>query len=132
MKKIRIIFLCLFVFISCENTKYEEIHVMIENIEDSMSSEDLGKLKNLSENTMNDEFDYSIYYRDNILVSENSKSDVQFFNSLGVDNTNDMTNILFTVLHRKLNDKPLGIENLVKLSVEGKTIFSPPADPSMR
>jgi len=98
---------------------------MIRNIENSMNSEDLGKLKNLSENTMNDEFDYPIYYRDNILVSENSKLDVQFFNSLGVDNINDMTNILFTALHRKLNDKPLEIEGLVKLSVEGKTIFSP-------
>lgn len=98
---------------------------MIRNIENSMNSEDLVKLKNLSENTMNDEFNYSIYYRDNILVAENNKSDVQFFNSLGIDNINDMTNILFTVLHRKLNDKPLEIDSLVKLAVEGKTIFSP-------
>lgn len=125
MRYIITLFLTLFVFISCKNNKYEKIHAMIMDIEESMTSENLEKLKNLSENKLNDQFDYPIYYRDNILISEDNKSNVEYFNSLGIENTSDMANILFTVLHRKLNNKQLEVDSLVKLSLEGKTVFSP-------
>jgi hypothetical protein len=112
--RIIIIFLCLFL-IGCEN-KERLFYDVISKIEDSLPKKELAKFSKEDERIAVK--DFQLTYGLIFIKSESDSIMVKYLNSKGLYDDNDISNIVFTSLHRKLNLKNINlnqqIENKIK------------------
>ena len=98
--------------IGCQN-KNAPLNKVVNDIEESWTERQLKDFSQKSESdALSDvHFGYGIYFRNKILRSSTDSTLVKYFNSLNVYDEDYMSTIVFTSLHRKLNNKPINLEN---------------------
>lgn len=116
-KKTSITVLFIFLsFIGCKN-KNAPLYKAIEDIEKSWTEEEKNSFKNMDifDAQAKIYFNYALYYRNNVLRNSKDSSLVNYFHELEVYDYEYMSGIVFTSLHRKLNGKPIDLEEQLKL-----------------
>lgn len=114
------LFLLACVFSSCSN-KHDNIcniEEMFSIFEDEMGEKQIAKFKSLPEDEAVAEiyFKYSLSFRNNHLRGQfKNKELIHCFKKNGLQNIDDISYILFTSFHRHLNDKPINLEEQIKL-----------------
>lgn len=125
MKKILIIlFLSFSILITAQNNcgKYKDNYIPID-LSDAISffeckwpKEDLDGFKNKEENTATTElhFGTGMSIRNNWELWAGTSKISKYFRDLGIHHPDDMSSIILTSLHRKLNEKPIELEKQIK------------------
>ncbi|WP_211072953.1 DUF6794 domain-containing protein [Aquimarina sp. MMG016] len=60
-------------------------------------------------------FGYGMYFRNKTLRNPKDSTLLKYFNSLGIYHEDHISNIVFTSLHRKLNNKSIDLDSQLKL-----------------
>ncbi len=108
----------LFLLINClagcqEKTPIDKVIVDIESSWSEQQIDEFSQKK--EENALADiHFSYGMYFRNNELRNPKDSTLLKYFNSLNVYHLDDMSGIVFTSLHRRLNNKPIGLEEQLK------------------
>ena len=117
MKRIFSILL-FFAFVHCAfaGKKPLTIDEAILYFEKKWSDKQKESYKSLPEETAVSESDltHGIFIRSKWLINEKENALVNEFINIGIDQPHDMSNIILTSLHRKLNNLPTDIEGQVK------------------
>lgn len=108
LKYVLILFIVLTIS-SCKESE-KDLLIAINKIEKSWSDDQIQAFKKLSESDHNSNFEYGHFYKENVLLTDKDSVLIKYFHSKNIYNTNNMVNIIFTTLHRELNDKPLNLD----------------------
>jgi hypothetical protein len=121
MNKINILFCCIFGCISCsKNADIDKIFISLEKRNDTSFIENF-------KNTPEDKIFKGFYYpfKDEfLLISEETNVVEGYFKPVDIYNNDDQACIIFVAWHRKLNSKPLGLENLIQEIVSRNKNFT--------
>ena len=114
-KLFAIIIISFLVVLSCNN-KDEPLYKALEDIESSWSNQEMNEfvIKNESDAVSDIHFGYAMNYRNKVLRKPKDSSLIKYFHSLNIYHLEDMSNIIFTSLHRKQNGKPIDLEDQLK------------------
>lgn len=123
-KTLLIVFLTFSILATAQNNceKYIDRYIPIDLsdaisfFECKWSKEDLDSFKNKEENTSTAElhFGTGMSIRNNWKLWDGTSDISKYFRDLGIYHPDDMSSIILTSLHRKLNKKPIELENQIK------------------
>ena len=109
--KLRYLFIniiLMYCILGCGNKNHEPIFNTIKEIENSWTKEQVQLFKNLSDSSSSkDHFRYVLNFKNSKLMDSTL---VEYFYSRDVYHIDDISYIVLTTLNRKLNKKPLKIE----------------------
>lgn len=123
-KILLVLFLTSFILATAQNNceKYTDNYIPID-LNDAISffeckwpKEDLDNFKNKDENTATTElhFGTGMSIRNSWKLWAGTSNISKYFRDLGIHHPDDMSGIILTSLHRKLNEKPIELENQIK------------------
>jgi len=119
LKQIYLIFLVFFCLNSCAQNKPQDIQQSLDYFEKNWSAKEKDIFKNKSEKNAVTELHMStgLWIRNNWIRNGN-KSLVTQFNNFGISNPDDISSIILTSLHRKLNNKDLKIKEQAQYYID--------------
>lgn len=111
-----LLFLIIVFSIGCQNSN-TPLYKAMEKIEASWTEEQQKEFVNKPDSiALNDvHFGYGLNFRNQYLRNPKDSALVKYFNSLGIYHEDYMSGIVFTSLHRKLNNKAIDLESQLKL-----------------
>jgi hypothetical protein len=119
LKKINLIFLLFFCLNSCAQNKPQNIEESIKYFETNWSAKEKDNFKRKSEKSAVGELHMTtgLWIRNNWIRNGN-KSLVKQFADFGIYNPDDISGIILTSLHRKLNNKDLKLKEQAKYYID--------------
>jgi len=114
-KKVILLILVGTLFFSCHE-KLSPLHKAIEDIEYSWTKQQLDDFaeKDIQKASSEIYFDQALDYRNKYFRSPKDSTLLKYFIELGVEHEDHMSGIVFASLHRKLNNKKINLNDLLK------------------
>jgi hypothetical protein len=119
--KILILLSCIFLLTGCNwqnNQKIlpENLEEAISYFENTWSESQKEDFRKLPEDSAVAQFHFSVglWIRNNWIRNEENPSLKNYFNSIGVSHPDDISSIILTSLHRKLNNKEIDLNGQVE------------------
>jgi len=112
----RLLLLSIAICLSGCKDKNTPLYQAMESIEISLTNEQLKDFRTKPDSVaLNDIFfGYGIHFRNNNIRNTKDSTLIKYFNSLGIYHEDYMSSIVFTSLHRKLNNKSIDLEGQLK------------------
>lgn len=103
-------------FFSCKNKEVSPLDEAIKKIEVAWSEKQLQDFANKPDSIAlaDIHFSYGMQFRNDIIRSPKDSTLLNYFQSKGVFHEDDMSGIVFSSLHRKLNNKQINLEEQFK------------------
>lgn len=110
-----LIFLIFFIF-SCQEKNDSPLLKSLKEIESSWTNKQLSEFANKPDSiALSDlHFSYGMYFRNHHIRNPKDSSLVKYFHSLNIYHEDYMSSIVFTSLHRELNNEPIDLEGQLK------------------
>ncbi|MBG6130736.1 hypothetical protein IWQ47_002200 [Aquimarina sp. EL_43] len=111
-----LLFFIVFCLIGCQD-RHDPLHKTIEEIESSWTEEQLKEFSEKPDSVALAEihFGYGMDFRNKKFRNEKDTTLVNYFHSLDIYHEDYMSSIIFASLHRKLNNKPIDLDEQLKL-----------------
>ncbi|WGH74420.1 hypothetical protein P8625_09910 [Tenacibaculum tangerinum] len=110
------VYVCtVFIFINCQSEKV--LDNSFEKIKYDLGKEKLNDFANKKEKkaVSNLYMTYGIHFRNEYLINNTDSQLIEYFKGKGINSYDVISYIVFTSLHRKLNNKPLNINNQIEI-----------------
>ena len=127
--KILLLFVCVICFTNCnsQTTLPKNLDEAISYFQQHWTKKELNSFKNKSENNAVTELHFStgMWIRNNWIRGTLDSAMTNYFHSLGIYSPDDISSIILTSLHRKLNKKSIDLDKQIK---EYKAYWKPIID----